>query len=68
MRFRKGDKVKCWREGARSRGTWARFEGRTGTVRVGRNDGGEVGVWLGQYTPEGNERILWFKPTELVKL
>lgn len=68
MRFRKGDKVKCWREGNRSRGTWAQFEGKTGIVRVGRNDGGEVGIHLGRYDAQGNERIFWFKPTELVRL
>jgi hypothetical protein len=67
VRFKRGQKVRCQR-GTPPKGTWKRYDGKTGHVRVARNDAGEVGVWLGNYTPEGNEMITWFLPTELVPL
>jgi len=64
VRFKRGQKVRCERQ-TPAKGNWKRYDGRKGVVKIGLHDG-EVGVWLGDYDPNGNQKVVWFHPDELV--
>lgn len=59
-----GDWVRCERE-APAKGTWHRYDGRTGRIVRWNEIGGEFGV---AFTAYGSEPPTWFLPSELVRI